>query len=452
MPHPRRYSRTKAISVLGSALMVTVVTANAATIPAQASQARVISPTPAVGTPQLANTGSTQVIRQLVRCGNKMYAVGSFNSITREGVAFSRNNIFSFSATAPYHVSSWAPDVNGTVNTIAFKGADCGNAYIGGTFSSVNGVGVQNLAKISTKTGSVNANFPHSASAAVNTMVVTGTHLLTGGAFKSINGSNRAYYVSLNVTSGRDDGYLNLNISGHYVYPHVKPNSTSVGNQQLSNNGNLLLVEGHFTSVGGQARQQIFMLSLGSSAATVTGWTSPEFNQHCATTDPFYVRSAAWSPNDGTIYIATTGLHPNNWNHTFPLTGLCDAASAFSAGQTSQNHEWINYMGCDSLYTVIANSRSVFIAGHPRWSENQNGCNHRGKGAVVDPGLQGLKPATGKPQLNSDGSPVYSMGRANADDMILNAAGLWIASTNRFNTSQCGGSFGHAGICLLPYK
>lgn len=452
MHYSGRYWRIAALGVFGGALTATAITANAATIPAQASQAGVISPTPASGTPRLSNTGSTQVITQLVQCGAKMYAVGSFSSISQKSATFSRHNIFSFSATAPYKVSSWAPDVNGAVNTIAFHGADCSHAYIGGTFKSVNGVAVKNLAEISTATGSVVGSFAHSASAAVATMLVTGTHLLTGGSFKSINGSSQPYYVSLNVTTGRNDGYLNLNISGHYVYPGVKPNSTSVGNQQLSHNGNMLLAEGHFTSVGGEARQQIFMLSLGSSAATVTGWTSPEFNQHCATTEPFYVRTAAWSSDDGTVYIATTGLHPNNWNHTFPLTGLCDAAAAFPAGQTTQHHEWVNYTGCDSLYSAIANSRTVFVAGHPRWSENQNGCNHPGEGSVRDVGLQGLTPANGQPQLNSNGSAVYSMGRANADDMILTSAGLWIASTNRFNTSQCGGSFGHAGLCFLPYK
>ena len=40
-----------------------------------------VSPTPASGTPQLANTGKPQEVRQLVQCGNTMYAVGSFTTI-----------------------------------------------------------------------------------------------------------------------------------------------------------------------------------------------------------------------------------------------------------------------------------------------------------------------------------------------------------------------------------
>ena len=53
-------------------------------------------------------------------------------------------------------------------------------------------------------------------------------------------------------------------------------NTTQVYNQQLSHGGTLDLVEGDFTSVGGLPRQQIFMLNVGGTTATVTGWTSPE--------------------------------------------------------------------------------------------------------------------------------------------------------------------------------
>jgi hypothetical protein len=41
-----------------------------------------VSPQPAPGTPQLVkNGGRTQVIRQLVQCGDTMYAVGKFTRI-----------------------------------------------------------------------------------------------------------------------------------------------------------------------------------------------------------------------------------------------------------------------------------------------------------------------------------------------------------------------------------
>src|SRR5436305_5268556 len=89
-----------------------------------------VQPKPASGTPQLYPNGSTEQVRQLVQCGGTMYAVGSFTRIQQgsSGPVYTRNNVFSFSATSPYTVTSWAPSVNGTVNTIAFNGTNCSTA------------------------------------------------------------------------------------------------------------------------------------------------------------------------------------------------------------------------------------------------------------------------------------------------------------------------------------
>ena len=48
------------------------------------------------------------------------------------------------------------------------------------------------------------------------------------------------------------------------------------------------------------------------------------------------------------------------------------------------------------------------------------------------------------------GRPRYSMSRANADDMLITGAGLWIASTTRWGSDRCGPDAGHTGVCLLP--
>src|SRR5439155_15688609 len=192
-----------------------------------------------------------------------------------------------------------------------------------------------------------------------------------------------------------------LSISGHYQFPGVGSNPTRVYNQQLSHGGTLDLVMGDFTSVGGVPRQQIFMLNLSGSAATVTGWTSPEFSQDCWTSEPFYLQAAAWSPDDSTVYIGTTGFHPFNGPAD---TGLCDAAAAFPATLTSVNHKWINYTGCDSLFAAAADAKAAYFGGHERWSMNPQGCNNQGPGAYPAPGMEGLDPANGALYINSAGS------------------------------------------------
>jgi hypothetical protein len=413
-----------------------------------------VSPTPASGTPQLVKrVGVTNQVRQLVECDGTMYAVGIIDTIEQGTTRYPRNNVFSFSATAPFRVTPWKPDVNGEVNTIAFAGGNCSQAYLGGQFTSINGTAVQNIAEVSTSTGAVDTSFDSDANNVVDTIVPSGNHLLTGGYFTAINGSSRAYYASLSPVTGKDDGYITLTISGTYQYPHVHYNTTNIYNQQLSNDGSKLLVEGVFTSVGGQPRQQIFMLDLGTKHATLGAWTSPDFDAWCAPKHPYWIKAAAWSPDDRTIYTATTGEFPDGWNHTYPLTGLCDTVAAFPATAQAVSPEWVNYTGCDSFYSVAADASTVYVGGHERWADNQNGCNHAGPGAIPSPGMGGFTATGGSLLLNSQGTAgLYSRGRGlGADDMLLTSAGLWIADDNFDNISMCGGVEGHAGICFLPY-
>ena len=210
---------------------------------------------------------------------------------------------------------------------------------------------------------------------------------------------------------------------------------------------------GDFTSVGGQQREQIFMLNL-AARAQVTGWTSPEFDgsnpaypYECATVEPFYVQAASWSPDDSTVYIATTGYHANGYpTGATPRQGLCDAAAAFPSTQTSVLHNWVNYTGCDSLYSTAADASTAYFGGHERWSSNPDDCDAMGPGAINAPGMEGLSPSTGALTFN----PTRGRGLG-ADDMLITSAGLWIASDNLSDTNTCGGVSGHAGICFLPY-
>jgi hypothetical protein len=444
-----------ALCLAGSAAAGTA--AEAATGPVSASPAN---------TPQLNTTGAVEQVRQLVQCGGTMYAVGTFTSVKHNSTVTAVNNAFSFSATAPYNLTTWAPNVNGIINSIAFNGTNCADAYIGGKFTSVDGTKVGNLAEVTTSgTGALVTTFAHSANGQVSTLLGVNGHILAGGYYTSINGSTaNPYMTSLDPTTGKDDGFVHLSISGNYQFPGVASNPTRVYNQSLSHGGTLDLVMGDFTSVGGVPRQQIFMLNVATSPATVTAWTSPEWDgsageatpaspttgypYECATVEPFYIQAAAWSPDDSTIFIGTTGYHPNGWPvGKTPRNGLCDAAAAFPATQGPVLHTWVNYTGCDSLYSAAADASTAYFGGHERWSSNPTACDQAGTGAVAAPGFEGLSATTGTLTFN----PTRGRGLG-ADDMLDTTAGLWIASDNQNGASQCAGKSGHAGICFLPYS
>jgi hypothetical protein len=299
----------------------------------------------------------------------------------------------------------------------------------------VNGTAVKDIAEIATTTpGNVVTTFASNASGQVETIVGAGNHLLVGGYFTGINGDTTdRFMASLNPGTGKSDGFLHLNISGSYQYPGVSSNGTRVYNQQLSHGGTLDLVEGDFTSVGGKQREQILMLNVGGSSATVTGWTSPEFD---GSSSVYPYQCATVEPGHG------------------PWTGLCDVAAAFPATQLPVLHTWVNYTGCDSLYSTAADAHGAYFGGHERWSMNINGCDSLAIGGYNAPGMEGLDPANGHLYVNPSGSAgYYSRARGlGADDMLTTSAGLWIASDNLDGSQMCGGVQNLSGICFLPYR
>ncbi len=407
---------------------------------------------PASRTPTLAVNGAVQQIRQIVQCGSKMYAVGRFTRLRSHGQTIHRSNAFSFSATSPYTITNWRPDVNGEVNSIAV-GGNCSTAYLGGSFGRVHGASAHNIAAVSISTGALRTRFRHDANKEVDTIVLHRGHLLVGGTFTQINGASHSYYVGLNPTTGVNDRYINLHISGHYSFRGVEANATRVYNQQVSPGGTRLLAEGDFTSVSGRRRQQIFMLSLRTRRATLNAWTSKSFYRNCATIEPFYIRAASWSPDGSTVYTADTGFHPNGGSTKGRRSGLCDAAAAFPAASRTVSLKWINYTGCDSLYSTAAGNGIAYFGGHERWADNRSSCNSPGRYAINAPGMVGLSASGGSVTFD----PTRSRGLG-ADDMLLTKAGLWIASdtfdASKKDGSWCGSSYttpqyGYAGLCFL---
>jgi hypothetical protein len=378
-------------------------------------------------------TSANAYVRKLAQCGGTLYAVGTFTQVARPGTAATtRNNAFSFSATTGV-ISSWNPNVNGTVQGIALS-ADCAWAYLAGTFTSVHGTTVSNLAKVNTSTGVVDTAFKPTPNGGLNAVVLTGGHLIAGGNFTTIGGAGHAQLASLSPATGKDDGYVNLNIAG------TVPNAgRKVWRLSLSHAENKLLVLGSFASVSGNARQQIFMADLGASAASLNAWNSPEFLKPCMPYLAYYLQAASWSPNDDFVYTATTGR--------YGASSLCDTVAKFPATADSNlNPLWTNPTGCDSLFAVAADTKNVYAGGHQRWMNNFGACEVANPGSVARAGIASVDPDSGQ-------ATAWNPGRARgkgADDMLLTTAGLWVASDNTNGANNCAGVY-HPGICFLPY-
>lgn len=403
----------------------------AITVSATAAQAAVAA-VPASWTPQILS--SDAYVRQLVQCGSTMYAVGTFSSIGQGGKTYTRNNAFSFSATTGA-VTGWNPNVNGEVNSIALT-PNCATAFLGGKFSKVGSTAATNIAAVNTSTGALRTGFKHSAAGMVNTvlMVNGGTDLLVGGNFTSINGASKPYYASLVPGTGVVNSYLKVTVAGQ-LPPDSGP--TKVYNQQLSPRGDRVLFEGIFTTISGQPRLQVAELDLTSTAATLDPFYNRTLNStYCDQSEQFYARDAAFSPDEKTIYIATTGYVGSS--------PFCDTATAFT-NTANASVKWINHTGGDSLYAVAANATDVYIGGHERWANNPNGRDSCGSGCVSRPGIGDIGASSG---MATSWNPTRDRGKG-ADDLLLTSAGLWVASDTFYGSVHCAGRY-HPGICFFP--
>ena len=146
------------------------------------------------------------------------------------------------------------------------------------------------------------------------------------------------------------------------------------------------------------------------------------------------------------IYTATTGFRPINTSTSAPRTGPCDAVIAWPATETRHaGHLWINYTGCDSLYSVAVDATTVFAGGHQRWASNPLGCDRQGPGAVVQPGLGEFDPLTGAHQ------PGPSRGRGHRrQDLLRTRPGSGSPRTTRPTRRPAPASSNRRGICFLP--
>jgi hypothetical protein len=412
-------------------------------LPSSVAAAATVKEKPVGWTPYLLPSPAPQNIAELERCKGKVYAVGTATAIARGSATYTRSHAFSFSAKTGA-MSSWAPKVDGPVQSIAFS-PDCRTAYLGGTFSQVNTVAARNLVAVSTATGAVKRRFGHTVDGPVSTVRYAHGAVLIGGRFTTVNGVARTAMASLDPETGAVTKYLRVRIRGQ-----LGQSATQVFNSQLSHDKHRLLIEGTFTSINDTTRQQAAVLKLGRSAVRLDGWTSPELLASCEI--GFYVRAGNWSPDDKTIYLAATGLWPSSGpgsGPNQPRAGLCDAVSAFPAAARSVHHTWVNYSGCDSFYAVAADKSNVYVGGHPRWLHDSNGCNTKGPGAVSRPGIGSINPRTGRA---TSWNPTHSRGRG-VDQLLVTKAGLWVASDTFTDGSaqQCGGVKHHGGICFFPY-
>ena len=397
--------------IAAAGIAVTLAFTGSGTANASPAIGRVVSTNPVNYTPNI-NQGA---VYKMAEANGMLYAGGSFSTVTAAAGTtpqgtFTRNRILAFNAANGNISTAFAPNFNGDVWAIVPSGT---SLYVGGNFSTVNGVARRALVKIDATTGAVDPTFNANLTNNVSEAAIVSGRLIVSGIFAK-------RIAALNLTSGADTGYIAVPVTGS-----VASNAGPVEVYRFAVNpaGTKLVGVGNFTTVGGASHARVFVLDLGATAATVSAWRYPPSGQMCAASSlPDYMRDVDFSPDGSYFVTVSTGFVPLAGQIG---TALCDAAARFETANLAPTRPtWINYTGGDTLHSVAVTDQAVYVQGHQRWLDNPQGRDSAGPGAVSRPGIGAINTTTG---LALAWNPTKDRG-VGGKDLLVTARGLWVGS------------------------
>ena len=417
----RRAALTAALGLVAGTLVAVAAPAVAHQPPKPGPVNTLPSAVPAKNTPSVDN-GETDSIAQN---GNTMIIGGTFTSVNSQ----TRNHVAAFDRTTGALSTSFAPNVNGNVNSV-LPGPTANTVYIGGAFTQVNGQAAQFVAELDLTTGNLVSTFkpPTFNFGYINDLVVRGNRLYLAGTFTKVGGKAHGGLASLNATTGALDPFMNIQLTGHH-------NDSGSGAQgwigpwdfDVTPDGATMVAIGDFKYANGLLRDQVVMIDLTGATAAIDPWATSRYSPYCFNwAFDAYVRGVSFSP-DGSYFVvnATGGGNKNT---------LCDATSRFETQPTNTDAQptWVDETGGDTVWAVQVTNTAVYIGGHNRWNNNPNGADHALPGAVPRPGVAALDPVSGRPFAwnpgrNPLGKAVFSI-LATDDGLWYGSDTIWVGN------------------------
>jgi hypothetical protein len=395
---------------------------------AGAFQSRVVIANPADFTPHVLD-GEVHTVAQV---GAKIVLGGTFTQAQNAsgGSVLTRNRILAFNRTTGVIDTGFKPNANASVR--ALIGASDGlSVYVGGAFTTISGSAKTRLARLNITTGAPVAGFSASANGVVYDLKLVNNRLFVAGAFTSINGVSRRGLAELSPTTGAVRAAVNVPFTGTHNggSMHIRAIGITPGVDRL-------VAAGNFSTVGGFSRNQIAVLNISGTSATVANWSTSRFASDCHNF-PYYVYDMDISP-DGTYFVVGTSGAPAS------TSLLCDTTSrweTFASGSGLQP-SWVDFTGGDTTYSIEITGTAVYAGGHQRWQNNPFGHDSLGQGGVSRPGIAALDPVNGVPLT---WNPGRTRGRG-VFDMLATSDGLWVGS----DTDRIGNFEYHARIAFFP--
>ncbi len=427
----------RALSLVAAAGLALSFTSVEPAMAGQATaQSQVVSAVPAAFTPNI----DGGIVYSITQVGSWIVAGGTFTSATQHGTstAVPYTGVVAFDQSTGALDTAFAPSLDGAVYSV-IAGPTANTVYVGGQFSTVNGVKSKGITLLSLSSGAIVSGFkPPALNGIVYGMRLSAGHLFLTGSFTLTGTVTHDGLATLNPTTGALDPYLNIQLTGHHNYNGSGANGPVGGRaMDISPDGTRAIVVGDFKDANGALSDQIVMLDLGATTAVIDpNWSTAAFNAPCASgAFDTYVEDVDFSPDGSYFAIAATGGGGISYNAD-GTRSLCDSASRWSTTDTGTDVQptWVDYTGNDSFWSVASTGTAIYLGGHARWINNPNGSDSAGTGAVPRPGLVALDPASGLPLTWNPGRNPRGAG---AFALLATSQGLYVGSdTNYFGNNH----------------
>jgi large repetitive protein len=281
--------------------------------------------------------------------GNTVFAVGEFTSARPAGAApgvseTPRSNILAYDIRTGALITSFAPTVNRQIKTVTAS-PDRSRVYIGGQFTSVNGVSRFRIAALDPTTGALITGFNAIVDYTVNALVATATTVYAAGAFGFAGPGAAVARPRLAAFSATNGALLTWAPSAN----------AEVRAAVLSPDGSRLFVGGSFTAINGSDAYGLAAIDAANGA--LVPWAANNVVRD-AGSDAAILSLAS----DGTS-IYGSGYH---------FGGGGNLEGAFSADPDTGDVHWIEDCHGDT-YSVAPVNGYLYTASHAHYCGNLGG-------------------------------------------------------------------------------
>lgn len=281
--------------------------------------------------------------------GGTVYVAGKFNNARPFGAAagtqlVSRRNILAFDLATGQLKGTFAPVLNGQALAIAAS-PDGSRIYVGGDFTTVNGVQRLRVAALDPTTGALINGFAPKMGATVRAIVASNSTVWMGGTFTSVGSASRNRLASVRASDGALLSWA--------------PNAANgrVNALALSPVEDRVVVGGAFTTLNGSSKPGYGLGMVGATSGTNLPIQVNDVVRDAGTDSAILSLSSDGTSFYGTGYIFGTGGN---------LEG------AFASNWSDARVKWIEDCHGDS-YGAFASNTAVYVAGHPHYCQNLGG-------------------------------------------------------------------------------